>query len=305
MTSIDYSKDGRVLSAEQRLAYERNGFIVVKNCVPQYEIQRYLNRFKEICRGKNVGPEMTVMRDVSLKKSQRDERTITKLQDFNRDPVLFDYCRYPAVLDIVEDLIGTPNCSLMSMHTMLISKPSDTGKLTSRHPLHQDLHYFPFRPADFITCAWTAMERIHRQNGCLVVVPGSHRTNGLLVHEYPKWEGGANKAYHGIQDYDPSIPRIHLEMNAGDTVFFHPLLIHGSGANRTNGFRKAISTHYANGDRCSYISVKGTSQEEIEEEVVAMAKKRAAKLGIDLDRITFQEVWKVRSRPVNEKRANL
>ncbi|KAI6233592.1 Phytanoyl-CoA dioxygenase [Aphelenchoides fujianensis] len=269
MTSIDYSKDGRVLSAEQRLAYERDGFIVVKNCVPQYEIQRYLNRFKEICKGKNVGPEMTVMRDVSIKKSQRDERTVTKLQDFNRDP------------------------------------PSDTGKLTSRHPLHQDLHYFPFRPADFITCAWTAMERIHRQNGCLVVVPGSHRTNGLLVHEYPKWEGGANKAYHGIQDYDPSIPRIHLEMNAGDTVFFHPLLIHGSGANRTDGFRKAISTHYANGDRCSYISVKGTSQEEIEEEVVAMAKKRAAKLGIDLDRITFQEVWKVRSRPVNEKRANL
>lgn len=44
--------------------------------------------------------------------------------------------------------------------------------------------------------------------------------------------------YHGIRDYDPSIPLLHLEMNAGDTVFFHPLLIHGSGANQTNGFRK-------------------------------------------------------------------
>ena len=44
--------------------------------------------------------------------------------------------------------------------------------------------------------------------------------------------------YHGIKDYDPSIPLVHLEMNAGDTVFFHPLLIHGSGANQTNGFRK-------------------------------------------------------------------
>lgn len=44
--------------------------------------------------------------------------------------------------------------------------------------------------------------------------------------------------YHGIMDYDPSYPRVHLEMEAGDTVLFHPLLIHGSGTNRTTGFRK-------------------------------------------------------------------
>jgi phytanoyl-CoA hydroxylase len=44
--------------------------------------------------------------------------------------------------------------------------------------------------------------------------------------------------YHGIHDYNPNDPRIHLEMEKGDTVFFHPLLIHGSGANKTLGFRK-------------------------------------------------------------------
>ena len=44
--------------------------------------------------------------------------------------------------------------------------------------------------------------------------------------------------YHGIKDCDSDIPLLHLEMNAGDTVFFHPLLIHGSGANTTNRFRK-------------------------------------------------------------------
>lgn len=44
--------------------------------------------------------------------------------------------------------------------------------------------------------------------------------------------------YHGVKDYDPSHPRVHLEMQAGDTVFFHPILIHGSGMNRTQGFRK-------------------------------------------------------------------
>ena len=62
------------------------------------------------------------------------------------------------------------------------------GTKSSRHPLHQDLHYFPFRPADLIVCSWTAMEHVHRQNGCLVVLPGTHRTGVLLQHEYPDWE---------------------------------------------------------------------------------------------------------------------
>jgi phytanoyl-CoA hydroxylase len=34
-------------------------------------------------------------------------------------------------------------------------------------------------------------------------------------------------------------------MQPGDTVFFHPLLLHGSGRNRSDGFRRAISSHYA------------------------------------------------------------
>lgn len=61
------------------------------------------------------------------------------------------------------------------------------GKKTSRHPMHQDLHYFPFRPVDKIVCAWTAMEKVNRQNGCLVVLPGTH-TGTLNEHNYPEWE---------------------------------------------------------------------------------------------------------------------
>lgn len=104
----------------------------------------------------------------------------------------------------------------MAMHTMLINKPPDPGMLfrvqmnwqnyscqinsacndldlvlpgtkTSRHPMHQDLHYFPFRPVDRIVCSWTAMEKVNRDNGCLVVIPGTHK-GPLLEHEYPKWE---------------------------------------------------------------------------------------------------------------------
>ena len=55
----------------------------------------------------------------------------------------------------------------------------------------------------------------------------------------PLLKNGVNKFYCGVKDYDPNNSRVHLEMEKGDTVFFHPLLIHGSGANRTDGFRKA------------------------------------------------------------------
>lgn len=36
------------------------------------------------------------------------------------------------------------------------------GSGTSRHPMHQDLHYFPFRPADAICCSWTALVPVNR-----------------------------------------------------------------------------------------------------------------------------------------------
>ena len=92
---------------------------------------------------------------------------------------------------------------------MLINKPPDSGNRTSRHPLHQDLHYFPFRPADRIVAAWTAMEHIDDNNGCLVVQPGTHK--GVLEqHDYPDWEKGVNKMYHGIRGAD-SNPRYVLE----------------------------------------------------------------------------------------------
>lgn len=52
--------------------------------------------------------------------------------------------------------------------------------------------------------------------------------------------------YHGVttMDEEKMSKRVYLEMEAGDTVFFHPLLIHGSGANRTNGFRKVTNIYF-------------------------------------------------------------
>jgi phytanoyl-CoA hydroxylase len=59
------------------------------------------------------------------------------------------------------------------------------------------------------------------------------------------FQGGVNKMYHGVVNFDPeSSTRIWVEMNEGDTVFFHPLLLHGSGANRSSDFRKVVTASF-------------------------------------------------------------
>lgn len=106
-------------------------------------------------------------------------------------------------------------------------------------------------------------------------------------------------AYHGARGFSANVERVHLEMEAGDTVFFHPLLIHGSGANRTKGYRKAISCHYASSE-CEYIDVSGTTQENIAQEVLEMARK---KFGVEVD--DYRVVWQFRSRLVRGNKINL
>ena len=106
-----------------------------------------------------------------------------------------------------------------------------------RHPLHQDLRYFALRPADRIVASWTAIDRATRENGCLAVVPGSHR-GSLLPHRDPDWER-VNTGFFAIDDFDPEA-RVHVAMEPGDTLLFHPLLIHGSGPG-ASGWRATVS----------------------------------------------------------------
>lgn len=102
-------------------------------------------------------------------------------------------------------------------------------------------------------------------------------------------------AYHGIMEYDEkwNAKRVWLDMEAGDTVFFHPLLIHGSGANTTKGYRKAISCHYATAS-CDFIDVAGTTQSSIADEVEDIVKKRLGS-GVEFDYI---DLWKAKARLV-------
>lgn len=77
------------------------------------------------------------------------------------------------------------------------------------------------------------MEDVSRENGGLVLYPGTHKFP-FMEHGYPDWskEGGVNKGYWGILDKympDENAVKVHPTMKAGDCIFFHPHVYHGSG----------------------------------------------------------------------------
>ena len=238
------------LSPEQRRHYDEHGYLVLPGFFAQEELEGWNRRFLDIVEERVApAPEMLVMRDVMVAKGAVRAASplegVAKIQDFQNDPVLFEsFVCHPRLLDVVEAFLGP---DLKSVHNMLINKPPGVD---GRHPLHQDLLYFPFRPAESILATWVAIDRCTPENGCLVVVPGSHRGE-LLKHERPDWEY-VNYLYVGAKGAGEATERVHLEMEPGDLVVFHPILLHGSGRNRTEGFRRAISCHYASAS-CRYV----------------------------------------------------
>jgi len=103
-------------------------------------------------------------------------------------------------------------------------------------------------------------------------------------------DGIVNKAYHGIHNLTEKDgdAMLHVEMEPGDTLFFHPLLIHGSGRNLSRRYRKAISCHYAS-TRCHFAELSGSIQEDVAREIEHIAKKK----GLD---VPYTEIWKLKSR---------
>ncbi|HCL27902.1 MAG TPA: phytanoyl-CoA dioxygenase [Candidatus Latescibacteria bacterium] len=112
--------------------------------------------------------------------------------------------------------------------------------LSRGQAMHQDQFYLKVQPG---TCmaVWIALERADEENGCLRVVPGSHKLPVLCTEEADTTHSFTDVAVPVPQDM-PSVP---LVMEAGDAVFFAGSLIHGSPPNTTTDrFRRAITGHY-------------------------------------------------------------
>ena len=233
------------LSNDQIETYWGKGYVVVKGLIAQADLDSYSSRFEAIIKGDiKASPMMKIMKDVMVVKRavEKDNpvEEVNKLFSLENDPVFFSYISHAKLCSSIRSLLGE---TIYSLASNVFNKPSGVD---GKHPMHQDLRYFKLRPADEIVGVWTSIGGANRESGCLSVLPGSHRL-GVQEHALPDWEF-VNHGFYGIEGLDRE-QRVHVEMDSGDTLFFHPLLVHGSGSNRSGICRRAISAHYAS-DEC-------------------------------------------------------
>ena len=147
----------------------------------------------------------------------------------------FEFTRHPRILDVVEDLIG-PN--IMTFSGRFWIKPGRDGSYVS---WHQDSAYFGLDPHEVVT-VWLALTDSTRENGCLRVLPGSHRGKAYshieTFHEKNLLARG--QSIEGIDDTNA----VDLELKAGQFSCHHERMVHGSLTNETDGPRIGIGIFY-------------------------------------------------------------
>lgn len=119
-------------------------------------------------------------------------------------------------------------------HDQLFCKPAQHGGVVA---WHQDYSYWTrTQPMEHLTC-WIGLDNATRLNGCLQYVPGSHRWPLLPITGL----AGDMNAIQTVlnEEQREQFKPVAIELAAGECAFHHPLLVHGSYANDTDGPRRA------------------------------------------------------------------
>lgn len=140
---------------------------------------------------------------------------------------------------ILEVLTGIVSSNVKCMQSMLFVKgPGKAGQ-----SWHQDEFYIPTRDRSLVG-AWIAIDDAGIDNGCLWIIPGSHRPS--YIRRRVK---NSSNEYADVDTIDVSAFRqddmVPVELKSGSVVFFNGYTLHSSLRNKTNNcFRTALVNHY-------------------------------------------------------------
>jgi ectoine hydroxylase len=114
-------------------------------------------------------------------------------------------------------------------HSKMIMKDAKIGGAWT---WHQDYGYWYQNGVLFplLTSAFIAVDRASRENGCLQVIRGSHHL-GRLEHILTGDQAGADP--ERVERILERLELVHVEMEPGDTLFFHANLLHRSDQNQS------------------------------------------------------------------------
>ncbi|MBT4138244.1 MAG: phytanoyl-CoA dioxygenase family protein [Candidatus Latescibacteria bacterium] len=224
------------ISDEDVEFYHENGYLIVHNALSTDEIETLRNETTSICRGDrgDVGnlPDMTP----TDSDEEVNERVLCIHMIHKISPIMNDALAHPVMAETLTRIIG-PN--VKCMQSMLFIKAS--GK--PGQAWHQDEIYIPTRDRS-LTGGWIALDDATTENGCLWIIPGSHK-RGILWPQRVQHDNRFDCAHETFRFPYSDEDAIPVEVEAGAIVFFNGYLLHRSLPNRTeSGFRRVLVNHY-------------------------------------------------------------
>ena len=141
----------------------------------------------------------------------------------------------PEIVELVSGVIGE-DVILWGCH--VFCKPAAEGYET---PWHQDGHYWPIRPLANCT-VWVALEESTVANGCLRVIPRSHR--GGVLHPHLHEDRTDLTLNQRMADDIDEAAAVDLELQPGQMSLHDVYMIHGAKANTSTRRRTGVALRY-------------------------------------------------------------
>ena len=228
-----------VLTGDELGAYHEHGYVRLGKVAPDDEIKALCDRIDDIMLGKISYDNMLMQLCPSAGKPELSKQTkvfkgstlkYRKVQDLEQDPLFLPYIQHPLFRDITRKIIGD---EVSAFRTMFFNKPAGQGVPINWHQDGAGGWRLSIPPKVTI---WTAMDATSVANGCLQIIPGSHKT---MIPEKGDLLSPEERASHA-----PDEKRLYLEMEMGEVVLLHNWTLHRSEVNTTNRPRRAFSVCY-------------------------------------------------------------
>jgi phytanoyl-CoA hydroxylase len=219
-----------MMSVSSKESFDRDGYVVARGVFPPDEVDRLRDHFMALRRHGSHPDDL-----VGVDAGSRDPlRRYPRMAQMHRwDGTSLRWLLDARIRDRLTALLGSEPYAVQTM--LYFKPPGSRGQA-----LHQDNFYLRAEPGTCVA-AWLALDRADEANGCMLVVPGSHRWP-VLCTEKANTRVSFTDVTVPLPDGVAAQPAI---MDSGDILFFHGSLVHGSMPNTTTGrFRRALIGHY-------------------------------------------------------------
>ena len=205
-----------MLSDAEIKRYHGEGFVIPDYQLPAAVIDEMRD---ELDRLLAANPEMTAD---SLFVPHAPQNNPQGMAASNPDKWL-DFACHRDIVEMVADLIGE---DIILWGTTVFGKPARTGKAT---PWHQDGQYWPIRP--LASCSsWIAIDDVGVENGCMRVVPRSHKGSSVLKHHTNSADDLTLNQELDNDQFDEA-NAVDIVLKPGQMSFHDINMVHGSRHN--------------------------------------------------------------------------